>query len=62
MKVILLRDARIRHLAGEIVQVSPAEFNFLVSTGSAKPLGTEAAEAEEQPKAAKKPAGKAKKA
>ena len=35
MKVKLLRDARIRHSAGEIVEVSPAEFNFLVSTGSA---------------------------
>lgn len=35
MKVKLLRDARIRHAAGEIVEVSPAEFNFLVSVGSA---------------------------
>ncbi len=35
MKVKLLRDARIRHSAGEIVEVSPAEFKFLVSTGSA---------------------------
>lgn len=35
MKVKLLRDARIRHSAGEIVEVSPAEFNFLVSVGSA---------------------------
>lgn len=35
MKVKLLRDARIRHAAGEIVEVSPAEFSFLVSVGSA---------------------------
>lgn len=37
MKVILLRDARIKHTAGEVVEVSPAEYDFLVSTGSAKP-------------------------
>lgn len=35
MKVRLLRDARIKHLAGEVVEVSPAEYNFLVSVGSA---------------------------
>ncbi len=35
MKVRLLRDARIKHNAGEIVEVSPAEFQFLVSVGSA---------------------------
>ena len=35
MKVKLLRDARITHKAGEIVEVSPAEFHFLVSVGSA---------------------------
>lgn len=35
MKVRLLRDARIIHKAGEIIDVSPAEFNFLVSVGSA---------------------------
>ena len=49
MKVVLLRDSRIRHKAGETVEVSPAEFSFLVSTGSARPLGT-AAEAEEPKK------------
>lgn len=38
MKVRLLRDARINHKAGEIVEVSPAEFNFLVSVGSAELL------------------------
>ena len=35
MKVLLLRTARIRHEAGDIVEVSPAEAGFLVSTGSA---------------------------
>jgi len=36
MKVKLLRAARIRHEAGEIVEVSPAEAGFLLSTGSAE--------------------------
>ena len=35
MKVKLIRPARIRHEAGETVEVSPAEANFLLSTGSA---------------------------
>jgi len=35
MKVRLLRDSRILHKAGEIVEVSPSEFAFLVSVGSA---------------------------
>ena len=35
MKVKLLREARIRHEAGEIVEVSPAEAGFLLSSGSA---------------------------
>ena len=35
MKLKLLRAARIRHEAGEIVEVSPAEAGFLFSTGSA---------------------------
>ena len=35
MKLKLLRAARIRHEAGEIVEVSPAEAGFLISTGSA---------------------------
>ena len=36
MKIKLLRDARIRHHAGEIVEVSPAEAGFLISTASAE--------------------------
>ena len=35
MKVQLTRAARIRHEAGETVEVSPAEAGFLFSTGSA---------------------------
>ena len=35
MRVRLTRDARINHKAGEIVDVSPAEMNFLTSVGSA---------------------------
>lgn len=35
MRVKLLRDARINHKAGEIVEVSPAEYQFLCSVGSA---------------------------
>ena len=35
MKVRLLRDARILHKAGETVEVSPAEFQFLTSLGGA---------------------------
>ena len=35
MEVLLLREARIRHPAGEIVEVSPAEARFLITTGSA---------------------------
>ena len=37
MKVRLVREASIRHKAGEIVEVSPAEFNFLQSVGAARP-------------------------
>ena len=74
MKVKLLREARIRHEAGEIVEVSPAEAGFLLSTGSAVEitaapkkretpedlLKAETPEAEVQPKktAAKKAAKK----
>lgn len=36
MKVRLIRAARILHMAGEIVEVSPAEAGFLLSTRSAE--------------------------
>lgn len=35
MKVRLIRDAKVTVKAGEIVEVSPAEANFLLSVGSA---------------------------
>lgn len=35
MKVKLLRDSRINHSAGEIVDVSPEQGAFLLSVGSA---------------------------
>ena len=41
MKVKLLRAARIRHEAVEIVEVSPAEAGFLLSTGSAVQIAEE---------------------
>lgn len=41
MKLRLLRDARIHHKAGEIVEVSPAEAGFLLSTNSAIPFAAE---------------------
>ena len=55
MKLKLLRAARIRHEAGEIVEVSPAEAGFLLSTGSAEivagtPAMRETPEAKVEPK------------
>ena len=38
MKVRLLRDARINHKVGEIVEVSPTEYGFLIGVGSAEPV------------------------
>lgn len=35
MKTRLIKDARIHHKAGEIVEVSPAQFEFLRSIGVA---------------------------
>lgn len=57
MKVLLIRDARITHKAGEIVEVSPAERDFLVPLGSAVDAVTEPEEPkvmEEKPAPAKK--------
>lgn len=41
MRVLLLRDSRIKHSAGEIIDVSPAEASFLLSVGSAVGLHDE---------------------
>ena len=35
MKARLLTDARIHHKAGDVVEVSPVEFNYLASTKQA---------------------------
>ena len=35
MKIKLLRDSRILHKVGEVVEASPTECFFLISTGSA---------------------------
>ncbi len=53
MKVKLLRDARITHKAGEIVEVSPSEYISLISLGSAAVVD-EKAETPEGNKAKKK--------
>ena len=57
MKVRLLRDARIKHSQGEIVEVSPSEYSFLLSVGSAEPLDEviqETPEQNEKPRETKK--------
>ena len=41
MKVLLLRDQKIMHRAGEIVEVSPSVCAFLVNTHSAEPARAE---------------------
>lgn len=43
MKVELLKDAKVKHSAGEIVEVSPVEYNFMISVGIGKAV-------EEKPK------------
>ena len=50
MKVKLLRAARIRHEAGEIVEVSPSELNFLLSTGSCELVDEKAEEPKQKNK------------
>jgi hypothetical protein len=53
MQVKLLRDSRIWHKAGDIVEVSPAECQFLTSVGSAVEVAVNASpiETTEKPKA-----------
>ena len=45
-KIKLLRDTRINHKAGEIVEVSPAELAFLISVGSAVEVAMKTPDAE----------------
>lgn len=55
MRVKLLRDSRIHHKAGEIVEVSPAEANYLLSMNFAARIAEPKPEqAAETPKAAPK--------
>lgn len=54
MKLRLIREARIRHKAGDIVEVSPAEAGFLLSTGSAVEVQEELPQRETPEKAVKK--------
>lgn len=54
MKVKLLRDARIKHFAGETVEVSPADAHFLISTGSAVSAEEVKAEKKKEKKETKK--------
>lgn len=54
MKVILLRDQRILHKAGETVEVSPVVFANLIQTNSAVPF-KEAVE-QEKPRKTRKAA------
>lgn len=54
MEVKLLRPARIRHEAGEVVKVSPAEYSFLVSIGSAIPMEEKVEDKSEAKKTTKK--------
>lgn len=54
MKLKLLRPARIRHEAGEIVEVSPAEAGYLLTTGSAERVYEPAAKETPEEKTAAK--------
>lgn len=53
MKVRLVRDARIKHSAGEIVEVSPSEFLYLTSVKSAVPVVDDEPQEMETPEQAK---------
>lgn len=54
MKVRLLKDARIQHKAGEIVEVSPVVADFLTSTFCAEPVPAEKPKPVEKEKTAEK--------
>ena len=53
MKVKLLRDSKILHKAGEIVEVSPAEADFLIAVMSAIEIRQEKATATRAKRGAK---------
>lgn len=52
MKLRLVKDAKIRHKAGEIVEVSPVDADFLIAVRAA--VRVEAEPAAEQKKKARK--------
>lgn len=54
MRVKLVRDSRIKHHAGEIVEVSPVEYDYLLSVGSAVAVKDPEQETAEKPKTTKK--------
>lgn len=58
IKVKLLRDTRITHKAGSIVEVDPATLSFLVSVGSAVEIADKKPESE--PKTEKRATAKKK--
>lgn len=41
MRVQLIRDMRIKHKSGDVVEVSPEEYTFLVSVRAAVPAEDE---------------------
>ena len=49
MRLRLLKAARINHNAGDIVEVSPAQANFLLSVGAAEIVRMEVREVPEVP-------------
>ena len=51
MRVLLLRDSRIMHKAGEIVDVSPTEHDFLLDVQSAVDVQDDKPEEEPKPRA-----------
>lgn len=48
MRLLLKQAARINHEAGEIVEVSPAQANFLLSVNAAEIIRTEQRETPEK--------------
>lgn len=54
MRIKLTRETRIRHKAGEIVEVSPAEAQFLLSVGSAVRIRDDAPRPRREPTTTRK--------
>ena len=54
MLVLLKKAARINHNAGEIVEVSPAQAQFLISVDAAEVMKAETREIPEKPRTTRK--------